>query len=420
MPLWHAMTVDAVLDHLKTSPHGLSHEEVRRRLAEHGANVLAEGRKRTLLRMFVEQFKDFMILVLLVAAVISGLIGEATDTLVIIAIVSLNAVIGFVQEYRAERAMEALKAMAAPHARVLREGNISTVPASELVPGDIVLLEAGDIVPADLRLIESARLRVDEAPLTGESVPVEKIAAPIDGDALPLGDRRNMAYKGTIVTYGHGRGVVVATGMATEFGKIAALLQEGGELSTPLQRRLTQFGRRLAVVALGICGIILAVGILRGEDPLLMFLTAVSLAVAAIPEALPAVVTISLALGAHKMTQLHALIRKLPAVETLGSVTYICTDKTGTLTLNRMQVEVLYSDRTVERRARSGRPWDKLLRGMALCSDVHIEATAGRSSVTRRRWPWLPPPATPGMKNCVWRRNTHGWRKSRSTPSASA
>ena len=374
MPLWHAMTVDAVLDHLKTSPHGLSHEEVRRRLAEHGANVLAEGRKRTLLRMFVEQFKDFMILVLLVAAVISGLIGEATDTLVIIAIVSLNAVIGFVQEYRAERAMEALKAMAAPHARVLREGNISTVPASELVPGDISLLEAGDIVPADLRLIESARLRVDEAPLTGESVPVEKIAAPIDGDALPLGDRRNMAYKGTIVTYGHGRGVVVATGMATEFGKIAALLQEGGEPSTPLQRRLTQFGRRLAVVALGICGIILAVGILRGEEPLLMFLTAVSLAVAAIPEALPAVVTISLALGAHKMIQEYALIRKLPAVETLGSVTYICTDKTGTLTMNRMQVEVLYSDRTVERRARSGRPWDELLRGMALCSDVHIEA----------------------------------------------
>jgi P-type Ca2+ transporter type 2C len=374
MPNWHEMVVDATIDHVKSSRQGLSAEEARRRLAAHGPNVLAEGRRRSPWRMFVDQFKDFMILVLLVAAVISGLIGEATDTIAIIVIVMLNAVIGFVQEYRAERAMEALKAMAAPHATVLRGRDIGTVPASELVPGDIVLLEAGGIVPADLRLLESARLRVDESPLTGESVAVDKIVEPIAGDTLPLGDRRNMAYKGTTVTYGHGRGVVVATGMATEFGKIATLLQEAGETSTPLQRRLAHFGRRLAVVALVICGVIFAVGILRGEEPLLMFLTAVSLAVAAIPEALPAVVTISLALGARKMIQTHALIRKLPAVETLGSVTYICTDKTGTLTINRMQVEAWYCDGSVEQRARPGLPWDDLLRGMALCSDAHTEA----------------------------------------------
>ncbi len=374
MPNWHEMAVDTTIDHVKSSRQGLSAEEVRSRLAEYGPNVLAEGRRLPPWRLFVDQFKDFMILVLLVAAVISGLIGEATDTIAIIAIVMLNAVIGFVQEYRAERAMEALKAMAAPHATVLRRGDIGTVPASELVPGDIVLLEAGGIVPADLRLLESARLRVDESPLTGESVAVDKIVEPIAGDTLPLGDRRNMAYKGTTVTYGHGRGVVVATGMATEFGKIATLLQEAGETSTPLQRRLAHFGRRLAVVALVICGVIFAVGILRDEEPLLMFLTAVSLAVAAIPEALPAVVTISLALGARKMIQTQALIRKLPAVETLGSVTYICTDKTGTLTINRMQVEAWYCDGSVEQRARPGLPWDDLLRGMALCSDVHTAA----------------------------------------------
>jgi P-type Ca2+ transporter type 2C len=211
MPNWHEMTIDATIDHVKSSRQGLSAEEVRSRLAAHGPNVLAEGRRRSPWRMFVDQFTDAMILVLLVAAVIAGLLGEATDTIAIIAIVMLNAVIGFAQEYRAERAMEALKAMTAPHATVLRERDIDTVPAAELVPGDIVLLEAGGILPADLRLLESARLRIDEAALTGESVPVKKIVAPIEGSTLPLGDRRNMAYKGTTVTYGHGRGVVVAT-----------------------------------------------------------------------------------------------------------------------------------------------------------------------------------------------------------------
>ena len=249
------------------------------------------------------------------------------------------------------------------------------VPAAELVPGDLVLLEAGAIVPADLRLLESAQLKVEEAALTGESVPVDKGTEPLREEAPPLGDRKNLAYKGTIVTYGRGRGVVVATGMATEFGKIATLLQEAGEVKTPLQKRLAQFGRRLAVAILAICAIVFGVGLLRSEPPLLMFLTAVSLAVAAIPEALPAVVTIALALGARRMVEKKALVRKLPAVETLGSVTYICSDKTGTLTLNRMRVEEFYCDGAVARAPRSGGPWEALLRAMALSNDARVEAT---------------------------------------------
>ena len=370
---WHEMTVETVVDRLKTSPQGLSTEEARRRLAAVGPNELTEGKRRTPLRMFCDQFTDFMILVLLAAAVISGLIGEAKDTIAIVVIVVLNAVIGFIQEYRADRAMEALKAMAAPTATVVRDGGIASVPASALVPGDVVLLEAGNIVPADLRLLDSAHLRVDESALTGESIPVEKSIEPIPDATPPLGDRKNMAYKGTMVTYGHARGVVVATGMATEFGKIAALLQQADDVNTPLQRRLSHFGRRMAIAALVICAVVFAMGTLRGEAPLLMFLTAVSLAVAAIPEALPAVVTIALALGARSMVQTKALVRRLPAVETLGSVTYICTDKTGTLTMNRMQVEAFYGDGTVERRPRSSATWDEMLRAMALCSDARSD-----------------------------------------------
>ncbi|MBF8297812.1 MAG: ATPase, partial [candidate division NC10 bacterium] len=368
------MTVDAVERALKTSMRGLSGVEAQRRLATHGPNVLVEGKRRTSLEMFFDQFRDFMIIVLLAAAVVSGLIGEAKDTIAIMAIVILNAVIGFVQEYRAEQAMEALKAMAAPAAVVLRNGGRAVIPASDVVPGDVVILEAGAIVPADLRLLEMAQLRIDEAALTGESVPVEKVTAPLHEELLSVGDRKNMAYKGTVATYGRGRGVVVATGMQTEFGKIATLLQKTGEGKTPLQKRLAGFGRRLAIAALAICAIVFMAGILRGEAPLLMFLTAVSLAVAAIPEALPAVVTISLALGARKMVQKKALVRKLPAVETLGSVTYICSDKTGTLTMNRMQVEEFYCDGTIVSAPESGDPWDEFLRAMALSNDASVNA----------------------------------------------
>ncbi len=372
---WHQMSVEAVVESLRTSRRGLSAEEAGRRLTEHGPNAIAEAKRRGALEMFFDQFTDSMILVLLAAAFLSGLIGEVKDAIAIVTIVVLNAVIGFVQEFRAERAMEALKAMVAPSATVLRDGRNVVIAATELVRGDVVLLEAGAIVPADLRLLEVAPLRTEEAALTGESFPIEKITEALPEEGLALGDRRNTAYKGTIVTYGRGSGVVVATGMQTEFGKIATLLHETGEVKTPLQRRLGGFGRRLSIAALTICTIVFVAGILRGEPLLIMFLTAVSLAVAAIPEALPTVVTISLALGARRMVRKKALVRRLAAVETLGSVTYICSDKTGTLTMNRMRVEEYYCDDTIEPGPKSGGPWDALLQAMVLNNDAWTDAS---------------------------------------------
>ena len=285
-----------------------------------------------------------MIIVLLAAAVISGFIGEVVDTIAILVIVLMNGTIGFIQEYRAEqgdgRAQEARRSDRARPAR--RRGDRGGGRRARA--GDVVLLEAGNVVPADLRLFESMVLKTEEAALTGESVPAEKRTEPVEGTDLALGDRRNMAYKGTTIAYGRGRGIVVGTGMQTELGKIAALLALESEVKTPLQKRLAEFGRKLAIAALVICGVVFVFGLLRGEPVALMFLTAVSLAVAAIPEALPAVVTISLALGAYKMVKQNALIRRLPAVEALGSVTYICSDKTGTLTQNRMSVEEFWID----------------------------------------------------------------------------
>ena len=341
---WHQKDVKSVMADVASSPQGLSSEESLRRLKQYGPNALQEKKKKTPLMMLGDQFKDFMILVLIAAAVIAGVIGDLTDTIAIVVIVVLNAVIGFIQEYRAEAAMAALKKMAAATATVVRNGAPATINGADIVPGDVVLLEAGKIVPADMRCIESIQMRVEEAALTGESVPVEKHTSPLTDETLPLGDRKNMLYKGTFVTYGRGTGIVVATGMDTELGKIASMLQEEEEVKTPLQKRLAGFGRKLSIAVLAICVFVFAVGLMRGAPPLLMLLTAISLAVAAIPEALPAVITISLALGAKKLVKQNALIRKLPAVETLGSVTYICSDKTGTLTKNKMTVEKLYCD----------------------------------------------------------------------------
>ena len=371
---WHTLTVPAVLERLGAhAGPGLAPEEVAQRAARFGPNTIQERPSRGAMRMLLDQFADFMIVILLVAAVISGAIGDVKDTLAIVVIVVLNAAIGFVQEFRAERAMAALKQMAAGNARVVRGGEILTVAAAELVPGEVVLLEAGNVVPADLRLIEVAQLKMDEALLTGESVTVEKTCAALPSADVPLGDRRNLAYKGATATSGRGRGIVVATGMATELGKIAALLDTGVEPRTPLQKRLAVFGRRLGLAVIAICVIVFAFGLLRGDPPLLLFLTAISLAVAAIPEALPAVVTISLALGATKLAKQHALIRRLPAVETLGSVTCICSDKTGTLTLNRMRVVEVYCAGAATREwkvAADDEPFRSLFTALALSNDA--------------------------------------------------
>ena len=375
---WHLHDAQELARRHGVDPaHGLHEDEASRRAQQHGPNEIQGRPGRSLWGQFIDQFKDFMVLVLIAAAVISGVIGDLVDTLAILVIVLLNATIGFVQAWRADKAMAALQQLAATHATVLRSGQAQVIPASELVPGDIVLLEAGNQVPADLRLIEIAQLKVDESALTGESVTVAKHTSTLNGVAHSLGDRLNMAFKGTTATHGRGRGLVVATGMATELGKVAGLLDRDTDRSTPLQLRLAAFGKRLALAVIAICGVIFLVGVMRGEAPVLMILTAVSLAVAAIPEALPAVVTVLLALGARRMVSLNALIRRLPSVETLGSVTFICSDKTGTLTQNRMHAELLLADGQ-EWVPGSGAPGRELagplqlelLRAAALCNDA--------------------------------------------------
>jgi Ca2+-transporting ATPase len=373
---WHCLDSKVAAGHLDSDlERGLSVADAAARLEQAGPNVLQERGRRKPLVMLASQFTDFMILVLIAAAVIAGIVGEPQDTIAIAVIVFLNGIIGFVQEYRAERAMAALKKMASPQARVIRDGQPALVDARELVPGDVVEIEAGNILPADLRLTELSAFRVDESALTGESQPVEKQLARLHETDLPLGDRLNLGYKGTVATYGRARGLVVATGMQTELGRIATLLS-GESGKTPLQKRLARFGQHLALVVLAICAIIFVAGWLRGEEPLLMLLTAVSLAVAAIPEALPAVVTISLALGAARMVKQNALIRRLPAVETLGSVTFICSDKTGTLTQNRMQVDCVQAAGETRPRlaVADTAPWRELGLAMVLCNDAVVDS----------------------------------------------
>ncbi len=338
---WHRLEIEDVFAKTNSNEKGLSATEARRRLNKVGPNELKEGKKKTIGMILLMQFKDVMILILLAAAIISGIIGDVTDTIVILIIVLLNALIGFFQEYRAEKAMEALKQMAVIQTTVMRDGKTKTLPATELVPGDVVLLEAGNAVPADVRIIESNNLKIEEAALTGDSHAIDKITSTLEEDDLPLGNMQNLAFKGTFVANGRGKGIVFATGMKTELGRIAQMLQEG-EALTPLQQRMAEFGKKLSIIVLILCVLFFVAGWLRGEDVVKMVLTSISLAVAAIPEALPAVITISLALAAKRMIRLNSLIRKLPAVETLGSVTYICTDKTGTLTKNKMHVEEVF------------------------------------------------------------------------------
>ncbi len=374
-----------VTSQLKTSETaGLTTEETKRRLQEFGYNQLISKKKKSFFRMFMAQFKSFMIIILLIAAVISGVVGVMEgegllDTFVILGILLLNALIGATQEKKAETSLEALKDLAAPLSKVLRDGVISEINTKEVVPGDLVILETGAVIPADLRLIEAVNLKIQESSLTGESVPVEKKTTTLAGDEIALGDRVNMAFSSGMVTYGRGRGVVIATGMKTEVGKIAHMLEHSEETETPMSRRLNQLGRLLGIVALIICGLIFLVGILYGNPLMSMFMTAVSLAVAAIPEGLPAVSTIVLAIGVQRMVKKNAIIRTLPSVETLGSATVICSDKTGTLTQNRMTVVEAYVNhkRHVINRASPNTVLNdeekRLLSISVLCADAYMK-----------------------------------------------
>jgi Ca2+-transporting ATPase len=366
---YHVQSSADVAKALKTSPAGLDAATAQQRIQEHGKNLLEVKKKKTVWHMLWGQLTDFMILILIAAAIISGVVGDLTDTVVILAIVTINAAVGVIQEWRAEKAMEALENMAASKARVMRDNQSIELPAAELVPGDVVLLEAGNVIPADIRFVETYTLKVDESSLTGESVDVEKNPEPLPEGEYPLGDRINLGYKGTSVTNGHGVAYVVSTGMNTELGRIAKMIQTD-EIKTPLQKRLDGFGKRLTVIILILCVVFFFVGWQRGEAWSTMLLTSISLAVAAIPEALPALVTIALALGAKRLVENNALIRKLPAVETLGSVTYICSDKTGTLTLNKMTVQEIFEPKEILSSLNIFKGKDILLHAIALNNDV--------------------------------------------------
>ena len=372
----YLQSVEEVFNEVQSSPAGLSSQEVASRLEKYGANTLQEGKKKSLLEKFVDQFKDFMILVLLVAAVVSMFAhsGEPdpTDAIIILAVVLLNAILGVFQESKAEEAIEALKKMASPVASVLRDGHVEHVKGEDIVVGDVVILEAGDVVPADMRLFEVNTVKIEESALTGESVPVDKDLVIPTGDEVGIGDRTNMAFSSTNVTYGRAVGVVTSTGMNTEVGKIANMLANTEEGKTPLQENQDALGKWLTIMILVIAVIIFVVGMLRGNEWTHMLLTAIAIAVAAIPEGLPAISTIILALGTQKMAQRNALVRKLPAVETLGGVEIICSDKTGTLTLNQMTVEKMVYDNEIHDASEEISKDNIALRVMNLANDTKI------------------------------------------------
>ena len=351
---WFNKSIEEVKEELKVGTQGLSDEQVKEKREFYGLNELQAKKKKSLIVKFLEQFKDFMIIILIIAAVISGAVGYyqgegITDSIIILIVVIVNAIIGVAQESKAEKSLEALQKLSSHVTKVIRNGKVAVIPSKELVPGDIVILDTGDYVPADLRIIESANLKAQEASLTGESVPVDKNTDVINDEKIGLGDRTNMLFSSSLITYGRGKGIVVETGMNTEVGKIAGMINEVEETETPLQQKLNKLGKTLGIVAIVICVIIFIIGLLYGKEPIEMFMTAVSLAVAAIPEGLAAVSTIVLAIGVQRMVKKHAIVKKLPAVETLGSTTVICSDKTGTLTQNKMTVKkVFYNNKLVD------------------------------------------------------------------------
>ncbi|MFA6334224.1 MAG: calcium-translocating P-type ATPase, PMCA-type [Bacteroidales bacterium] len=384
MTHFYNKSITEIFEHFKVSPEtGLFSDEINKRVEEFGYNQLLSKNKKTFLQMFLAQFRSFMIIILLIAAIVSGITGVINgegllDTFVILGILVVNAFIGAAQERKAESSLEALQNLSAPVTKVFRDGEVKGIPTKELVPGDIVVLDTGDVVPADLRLFETANLKIQESAMTGESVPVEKNILTLEGSEIALGDRTNMAFSSGMVTYGRGRGVVVATGMNTEVGKIADLIQKTTDTETPMKIRLEELGKILGIAALVICAVIFVVGILYGNSALSMFMTAVSLAVAAIPEGLPAISTVVLAIGVQRLVKRNAIIRTLPSVETLGSATVICSDKTGTLTQNRMTVVELYTNlkaRVFERNPLNDslNQEEKRLLSIAIhCTDAHL------------------------------------------------
>ena len=378
---WFNKGINEVEEELQTNvKEGLTEEQVKERYQKYGMNELKQKKKKSLFVKFLEQFKDFMIIVLIIAAIISGAVGIAegegiTDTIIILIVVVLNAIIGVVQESKAEKSLEALQKLSAHASKVLRNGKVTVVQSRELVPGDVVVLDTGDYVPADLRIVESVNMKAQESSLTGESVPVEKDSETLKDEKVSLGDRKNMLFSSSLITYGRGKGIVVETGMNTEVGKIAEIINDTEGTETPLQIKLNKLGKTLGLAALSICIVIFIIGIAYGKDIIEMFMTAVSLAVAAIPEGLAAVSTIVLAIGVQRMVKKNAIVKKLPAVETLGSATVICSDKTGTLTQNKMTVQKVFIDDKIEDvpniKDINGE-LDRLMQVCTLCNDTKI------------------------------------------------
>ncbi len=418
MESWHSMPLQEVMSRLRTDAlAGLDEARAHSRLASTGPNALATAERPTLFSIFASQFRDFMILVLVGATIVAALLGERIDALAIIAILFLNAALGTYQEYRAEMALESLKALSAPVAKVIRGSCIHRIPAEEVVPGDIALIEAGDRVPADARLLEAVALEVDESVLTGEALAVAKNPLDVLESSVGLGDRVNMVYLGTVITRGRGKAIVVATGMDTQMGMIASMLSESGPDATPLQKRLGHLGRYLVVLCGIVCLAVALLGLIRGEDPTVMLLTGVSLAVAAIPEGLPAVVTVALALGVQRMVRGNAIVRRLPAVETLGCATAICSDKTGTLTQNRMVVTEVYSGGTLYALGGKGsgpQPGlDRVLLAGALCNNAEVRRP-GLMGLGRGNTEGDPTEVAllvAAMAQGVYPRLTHGYRR---------